>query len=280
MALRKTLVALAAALFVPLVATSVAAQVHWEPVPSPELTAEGTRWFDKGQPILYAGDLYYPSGPRVFFDGYRMVPAGEYDGIPLYADTTLEPYSVVFVPAGRKLMQPYERLRAGVLAGTTGSMAPWFPVQTPGSSSPTFEDAERRAWHPRGSAHAFGEPGQFPPPYERAAPGDAPRAHAAPGAPGEVPSQFAGQVEFEGQVESVRRAERTLGIWVSWNGYRWRSAGEAIPLASSGLTVIGEYHGFPVFGRAGDKRVIYLPGGEGIVAPFERFEDTGTRRSP
>lgn len=276
MALRETFVALAGALIISLVATSVAAQVHWQVVPPPELTAAGTRWFEEGQPIPYAGDLYYPSGPRVFFDGYRMVPSGEYDGIPLYADTTLEPYSVIFVPVGSKLMQPYERLRAGALAGTTGSMAPWFPVQTPGSPWPTAEDAARRAWMPGRWVHGVRQPGELLPPAEPAPPGAAPPAPAAPGAPS-VP---AASSSFEGQVESVRRAERTVGIWVSWDGHRWRSAGEAVPLAGSGLTVIGEYRGFPVFGRTGDRRVIYLPGGDGLVAPFERFEKESARLTP
>src|SRR5688572_33397323 len=56
-----------------------------------------------------------------------MVRVGHYNGVPLYADTTLEPHSIVFVPVGRGQMQPYERLRAGDLAGTSGSRLPSFP---------------------------------------------------------------------------------------------------------------------------------------------------------
>ena len=60
--------------------------------------------------IQFAGDLYYPAGAAVFFDGNTMVRSGHYNGVPLYTDTTLEPYSVVYVPLERGLMQPYERL--------------------------------------------------------------------------------------------------------------------------------------------------------------------------
>ncbi len=56
----------------------------------------------------------------MFFSGDQMVRTGYYNGVPLYADTTIEPYSVVLVPVGRGQMRPYERIRDGELAGTTG----------------------------------------------------------------------------------------------------------------------------------------------------------------
>ena len=61
--------------------------------------------------MIFAGSLYYPAGPVVFFNGDVMVRTGYYYGVPLYADTTIEPYSIVLVPIGRGQMQPYERLR-------------------------------------------------------------------------------------------------------------------------------------------------------------------------
>ena len=48
--------------------------------------------------------------------------------MPFYADTTLEPYSELYVPVGSSRMRAYERRRDGALAGTTGSRAPSFPV--------------------------------------------------------------------------------------------------------------------------------------------------------
>src|SRR5262245_37054388 len=103
------------------------AQVYQFPTPVPQVTAANADWQIRGAPIFYAGDFYYPAGPTVFFDGNVMVRSGVYEGIPLYADSTLEPYSVVFVPIGRNLLRPYERRRSGVLAGTTGSRPPSFP---------------------------------------------------------------------------------------------------------------------------------------------------------
>src|SRR4029079_355600 len=61
--------------------------------------------------------------------GYQMVRSGSYRGIPLYIDSTIEPYSIVFVPLTGGRMQPYERRRTGNLAGTTGSRAPSLPTQ-------------------------------------------------------------------------------------------------------------------------------------------------------
>ena len=78
------------------------AQVFSLPTPSPEVTAANADWQIRGEPIFHAGSFYYPAGPTVFFDGKIMVRTGVYNGVPLYADTTLEPYSIVFVPIGRE----------------------------------------------------------------------------------------------------------------------------------------------------------------------------------
>jgi hypothetical protein len=86
-------------------------------------------WQQRGEPLLYAGDAYFPTGPTVFLDRDVMVPAGSYRGVPLFIDPTLEPYSVVYAPIGGDQLRPYERRRAGELEGTVGSRTPSFPVQ-------------------------------------------------------------------------------------------------------------------------------------------------------
>src|SRR5919112_3838065 len=91
------------------------AQVYQFETPPPQVTAAGASWQVSGRPIFYAGSFYYPAGPTVFFDGNVLVRSGVYEGVPLYSDTTLEPYSMVFVPVGGTVMRPYERLRAGEL---------------------------------------------------------------------------------------------------------------------------------------------------------------------
>src|SRR5688500_15108768 len=109
--------------------TSVSAQVLDRPTPRPTRTAVNESWYVDREPIFVAGDYYYPAGASVFFDADTMVLTGFYASTPLYWDSTYEPHSVVFVPIGRGLMQPYERRRAGDVVGTSGSRPPSFPVQ-------------------------------------------------------------------------------------------------------------------------------------------------------
>src|SRR5713226_6058661 len=76
------------------------AQAFHLPTPPPQVTAASSSWQINGEPLFYAGSFYYPAGPTVFFDGSVMVRTGVYNGVPLYADATLEPYSIVYVPIG------------------------------------------------------------------------------------------------------------------------------------------------------------------------------------
>src|SRR5688572_3085929 len=124
------------ALLAMLVAAPAAAQIQSRPTDPPLVTAANESWYQLREPVQFAGDLYYPAGAVQFFNGNTMVRTGHYNGVPLYADATVEPYSVILVPVSRGLMQPYEKLRRGDLAGTTGSRAPSFPVQlTPTAAS-------------------------------------------------------------------------------------------------------------------------------------------------
>src|SRR5688572_21192025 len=102
------------------------AQVNSRPTEPPIVSAENDAWYRRGEPVVVSGEFYYAAGPIVFFNGDVMVRTAHYNGVPLYADTTLEPHSIVFVPVGRGMMQPYERVRAGDLAGTSGSRPPSF----------------------------------------------------------------------------------------------------------------------------------------------------------
>lgn len=86
------------------------AQVYRFPTPPPAVTAASAGWQIRGEPVFYAGGFYYPTVPTVFFDGNVMMRTGVYRGVPLYEDSTRLPYTVVFVPIGRNLMRPYERV--------------------------------------------------------------------------------------------------------------------------------------------------------------------------
>src|ERR671924_587657 len=101
-----------------LAAAPLAAQIQSRPTDPPIVTAVNESWYQLREPIQFAGELYYPAGPTVFFNGNSMVRTGHYNGVPLYADTTVEPYSIVYVPIAGGLMQPYERVRRGELASS------------------------------------------------------------------------------------------------------------------------------------------------------------------
>jgi hypothetical protein len=72
-----------------------AAQVQSRPTDPPLVTAVNESWYQLREPVQFAGELYYPAGATVFFNGNTMVRTGHYNGVPLYADTTIEPFSIV-----------------------------------------------------------------------------------------------------------------------------------------------------------------------------------------
>jgi hypothetical protein len=233
-----------------LCATAALAQVNYEPTPPPDTAANDRSWYRNGDPVPFAGDLYYRTGRTVYFNGYSMVPTGSYDGVTLYADTTLEAYSVVFVPVGGNLLRPYERLRAGDLAGTTGSTAPSFPVQVGRYSRPPQAEREEQQ-PPRRQRERIGrppEPGPEEP--EMNQPFEEPRSGLL--------------------VETVRKPKDNAGMWLSFQGYRWEQAGEAIRLDPAKLTRMGDYYGLPVYADARTPYVVYVPFRANFVAPFRR----------
>jgi len=227
------------------------AQVVSRPTDAPIVTAENDSWYRLREPLQFAGDLYFPAGAAVFFDGNTMVRTGHYNGVPLFADTTIEPYSIVYVPIGRGVMQPYERVRGGVLAGTTGSRTPSFPMRTARES----HDLPMAAVSPTALPQAVGSLGTFTPDAgDVGTRGVTRRAEAT--AP---PATFA----------TLRRPESNDGIWLAFMGRKWVSAGPAVPLRADAFMRVGEHAGFPVFARQGlNEEIIYLPTRSGYVAPY------------
>jgi hypothetical protein len=224
-----------------LVSVPVVAQVTSRPTEPPTVTAENDLWFRRGEPIVFSGDFYYPVGPVVFFNGDVMVRTGYYNGVPLYADTTIEPYSVVLVPIGRGRMQPYERIRGGDLAGTSGSRAPSFPGRTDRDSLP-FPIETITAFTPESGAVATA-------------------GSTVPGVAGD---------------ESISAPRRVRGkpfsydsISIRYKGERWVMAGPSGPLRD-GLTQVAEYRDFPVYAERGRESTrIYLQIAPGRFAPFK-----------
>jgi hypothetical protein len=248
-----------------LVAIDAAAQVQSRPTEPPIVTAVNESWYRLGEPLQFAGDLYYRAGPMVFFNGNTMVRTGHYNGVPLYADATVEPFSIVLVPVTRGLMQPYERLRRGELAGTTGSRPPSFPVRpVPETTSPPMA-----AVSPTGLPLPPGAIGVYTPEIRTAVPASPVQETVGTrgvvsGGPEGPPLRAAGR-----PVVIARRPESNDGIWIRFRGERWVHAGPAVSLTSAAFTRVGEYGWVPVYARREARDVIYLPTQDGLrAAPY------------
>jgi hypothetical protein len=70
-------------------------------------------------------------------------------------------------------------------------------------------------------------------------------------------------------VATVMAPESNDGVWISYAGQRWISAGPAVPFDDAAFVRIGQYAGFPVFRRAGaTEDVIYVPAREDLIEPY------------
>jgi hypothetical protein len=240
------------------------AQVFSLPEPSPDVNAASADWQIRSEPIFHAGIVYYPAGPTVFFDGRIMVRTGVYNGIPLFADVTIEPYSIVFVPIGRNVMRPYERRREGELAGTVGSRAPSFPIQRDGDLSVRSQQGASRALPVR-----MPEPDVIP--------------EAITLARAEVGLQRLGDVVGATDIRAVPvqrpaatevwRPTANDGVWIEFEGARWFSAGPAVSVDPERFVPTASYRGFVVYrdtmgARADTIFVTVVPNGP--IAPYSR----------
>ena len=236
------------------------AQATWQPTPPPVVTAENEPWFLAGDPIIWSGAYYYPAGTPRFFSPNEMVRAGSFRGVPLYTDATLDPYGIVYVPGAGGRMQPYQRRREGELAGTTGSTTPAFP--------PAASTNLRRTVPAAGVAEMEGlrqapAPPAYAPAYDVAAPGEAP-----PRAPVAATTGRTVPLVERGPVVTAEQPRGVNGIWITYDGQRWFAGGQPIALSDARFTRIGTYRGFPVYRRDDDTSRIYIPGADGMVAPF------------
>jgi hypothetical protein len=235
------------ALLVPVVG---AAQVMYRPPEPPVITAATAQWQIAGGPLFHGGNFYYPAGPSIFFDGNVMVRTGVYEGVPVYADTTLEPWSIVYVPVGGNVMRPYERLRAGDLAGTTGSRTPSFPVQGPNDPAVLIRnpgDLGIGAPEPTPRVVRFETTNRTP-------------VNAAATAPGQV------------TVETIPRPTGNEGVWINYEGARWYHSGKPARYTAERFVPFGSYRGFPVFKELnGSPNVVYVTNvPDGPLVPYAK----------
>ena len=228
-------------------------QVVMQPTPLPTVSAENEHWYLNGDPIAYAGNLYYPAGVQIFFNPSEMVRSGFYQGIPLYTRTTIEPYSIVYVPLAGGRMQPYERPRSGELTGTAGS-------------TPTSVPTPRDTVAPAGLAlQAAGPPTQT----TTVIPVQVPRPEVAPPPPGAVPLRQAPlPAGTSGRISAARppthtsiggKPRGTNSIFLEFQNERWYPIGPAQAIDMSRLVQVGEVNGFRVFAGQSGSDVVYVP---------------------
>jgi hypothetical protein len=250
-------------------ASSASAQITIQPTAAPAVTAETESWYLMNEPVFFAGNAYYPSGPALHFLPNEMVLSGLFRGIPLYTRTTIEPYSLVFLPIGGGMVRPYERRRSGDLAGTTGSSVPSFPVEIPMASSRStpLQAAGPPFVETRGIVAESLPSGQIQ--LSRAAEPDTSTVESAPPLTG---ASSASGVGTGGRRPSTNAAKaRTArpgdGIFVEFNNQRWYSSAPPTSLDTTTLRRVGDWHGFPVYAsRRTGGSTIYIPIAQGSDA--------------
>ncbi len=233
------------------------AQMESRPTEPPLVTAANESWYLLREPVQFAGELYAPAGPPLFFNGNTMVRSGHYNGVPLYTDTTVEPFSVVLVPISRGLLQPYTLMRPAQTALLMAQVSPTALPLSPGAIS--VYTPETIIYIPE-TAGTVGV----------TAPVVASRDARAPAA--EIvgtSSTAAPHRQTAVPIVSMRRPESNDGVWIMFGGEKFVSAGAAIPLSTADFVQVGEYAGFPVFARRDfTQEVIYLPSRDELIAPY------------
>jgi hypothetical protein len=253
--------AVGAWLSVPVTGPAVLAQMTMQPTPRPVVTADNETWYRAGIPITSAGNTYYPTGPLVYFNANEMVRSGHFEGVPLYSRTTIEPYSLVFVPLAGGLMQPYERRRSGELADSVGSATPSFPVV--------------RAAEQAGMEYVPGA-GMIQAPAPPSLTSLIDEGGIEPAQPSPAVSTPIGTTGTEvtlprGPLTTAQRPEGLNGIFIEYDSQRYFADGRAVSFDDKLFTRIGEYRGFAVYRQRGDDKTVYIPplsGTPTLVAPY------------
>jgi hypothetical protein len=236
------------------------AQMQSRPTDPPLVTAANESWYVLREPVQFAGDLYAPAGPPVFFNGNTMVRSGHYNGVPLYTDTTIEPFSVVLVPISRGLLQPYARMRPSASPVIMAAVSPTAPPLSPGAIS--VYTPETRVYTPE-TAGTTGVVG--PAAGTRAVEQERPVEQEIVGTTGYL---TATRRPAAVPIVSMRRPESNDGVWIMFAGEKWVPAGTAVPFTIDFVRV-GEYAGFPVFARRDfSQEIIYMPSRAGFIAPY------------
>jgi hypothetical protein len=233
--------------FAALLSSPAYGQAVWQPAPPPIVTAEGTAWFQNGDPVTWDGSVFVASGARRPFDGNVMVRSGVFRGIPLYTDATLEANTVVLVPLPHGWMQPYERRAIAVELQTRQAMGP--PTLGPALVLTNTVEPIRIA--PTVAEVSVSDVGRTAAP---APVGTSGRAIVTPPRP----------------ETTVIPPTGANTIWIEYDGRTWFAGGKSIAYEAERLNEVGSYRGFTVFALKGDTnaKTIYIPSVPGRLAPY------------
>lgn len=222
------------------------AQVFQFRTPPPDVSAAAAAWQINSAPIVVGGLTYYPTRGFRLFDGQVMAQTGQFESVPVYSDTTIEPYSELYVPLNGGRMRVYERRRERELAGTTGSHLPTFPVDSPSVPAPR----DRIVLGDR----AVGTAGSIVPPT------------ASDSASAVMPAR----TQPRRTVMTPVQNDVANGVWLEFNGTRWYSDGTAASFTTDRFEPVGEYRGFPVYrDKTGSSAEIWVSVvKDGPLAPY------------
>lgn len=230
------------------------AQVFQFRTPPPDISAAAAQWQIDGDPIVVGGLTYYATRGFRLFDGQVMAQAGMFEHVPVYTDTTIEPYTELYVPLGSGRMRIYERRRDRELAASAGSHLPTFPVESP-SVQPT--DRAALSTDEMRSHDAVGTGGSFRPRF------------ASDTASTVVPERMRERVSI---VTGVPPGGAIDGVWLEFNGSRWYSSGPAVSFSPDRFEPMGEYRGFPVYRdtTGGNDAIWVSVVKDGPLAPYKK----------
>jgi hypothetical protein len=225
-----------------LVPKTGSAQVYAFRSPPPEITAAAAEWQVNSELLPFAGLVYSPTREFRLFDGGVMAQIGIYKGVPVYADTTLEPWTVAYVPVGGARMRTYARKNV---------------VDLGQNATDTI---------------SFAGPGPVPSPVVPVAVGTSGTMVPRPARESAYESTIAPAPWRAPHAEPIPALRKNDGVWLEFQGRRWYSDGEAVSYAPDRFTPVGEYHGFLVYREAtGNQDQIWVAAvKDGPLAPYGR----------
>jgi hypothetical protein len=230
--------------------------------PPPDVSAAAADWQINSDPIVVSGLVYYPTRAFRFFDGQVMVQVGLFNRVPVYADATVEPYSLLYVPIGGARMREYERRRDGELASTTGSRVPSFPVALATERAAAEPEPQTNATKVAGTTGIRMDTAIAS--TARATEPSVASAVATVGAPD--------RRHHRAGLESILRPGASNGVWLEFDGARWYAAGPATAFSPDRFEPVGEYRGFAVYRdkMRGNDEIWVSVVKNGPVAPYIR----------